>query len=134
MKKTHIFGLVVIAIAVAVIATTAGDASSFVSFNEAQKIASSSDSNKIHVVGTLKKNASGEVVGVQKSPDNLSFKFVMIDENNFEQEVFHPKPIPTDFVRSEQVVVVGGYQDGSFIAEKILLKCPSKYQEDQLNV
>lgn len=134
MKKSHIFGIVIIAIAIVVIMSTAGDASAYVSFKDAKEMAVAGNANKIHVVGTLNKNESGEVVGIQPSPDMLSFKFEMIDENNEKQVVYHPNPMPTDFLRSEQVVVVGSYQNDKFVAEKILLKCPSKYQEEGVNV
>lgn len=133
MKKTHIVGIVVIAIAIVVIMSTAGDASAYVSFDDAKEMYEAGNKNKIHVVGTLKKDNSGQVVGIETSPDLLSFKFTMIDENNVQQVVFHPNPMPTDFLRSEQVVVVGSYQNNKFIAEKILLKCPSKYQEEGVN-
>ncbi|MEQ8807932.1 MAG: cytochrome c maturation protein CcmE, partial [Imperialibacter sp.] len=36
MKKSHIFGIIIIAVAVMVIVSTAGDASTYVSFGEAQ--------------------------------------------------------------------------------------------------
>ena len=58
----------------------------------------------------------------------------MVDENSKVQEVFHPNPIPTDFQKSEQVVVVGSYSNEHFVADKILLKCPSKYQEEEIKI
>ncbi|MEQ9306320.1 MAG: cytochrome c maturation protein CcmE [Marinoscillum sp.] len=134
MKKSHIFGILIIAIAIVVIMSTAGDASAYVTFSDAKEMAEEGNANKIHVVGTLNKNASGDVVGIHPSPDMLSFKFEMIDENNELQVVYHANPMPTDFLRSEQVVVVGSYQNDKFVAEKILLKCPSKYQEEGVNV
>lgn len=134
MKKSHILGIIIIAVSIIVIMSTAGDASAYVTFKEAQELAEAGNKNKIHVVGTLKKNEEGTVVGIETSPDMLSFKFEMVDENNVAQQVFHPNPMPTDFLRSEQVVVVGSYQNGNFVAEKILLKCPSKYQEEGVNV
>tara|TARA_Y100001972_G_C7655715_1_gene330224 strand:+ start:1291 stop:1695 length:405 start_codon:yes stop_codon:yes gene_type:complete len=134
MKKTHIIGLVVIAVALMIIISTAGDASTYVSFNEAQEMAEKGNNNKIHVVGKLKKDHDGNVVNVETSPDNRSFRFALIDENNNEQMVYHPNPMPTDFLRSEQVVVVGAYNDDRFVADKILLKCPSKYQEEGVNL
>lgn len=130
MKKTHILGIIVIAIAIVVIMSTAGDASAYVNFDDAKTMAAQGNRNKIHVVGTLTKTPAGEVVGIEASPDMLSFKFMMVDENNDTQQVFHPNPMPTDFLRSEQVVVVGSFQNERFVAEKILLKCPSKYQEE----
>ena len=131
MKKSHIFGIIVIAIAISVIVSTAGDASSYVSFSEAKSLAEKGSKTQIHVVGTLKK-VGEEIIGIEESPDKLSFKFLMVDENQNEQIVLHPNPIPQDFRRSEQVVIVGSYHDDTFIAEKILLKCPSKYQEDEI--
>lgn len=123
-----------IAVAIGVILTTAGDASTYVSFNEAKQMSQNGADKKIHVVGTLKKNANDQVVGVKNSPDQLSFKFIMVDENNNEEEVFYANPMPQDFLRSEQVVVIGSYHNEKFIADKILLKCPSKYQEEEINV
>jgi cytochrome c-type biogenesis protein CcmE len=39
---------------------------------------------------------------------------------------------PQDFDKSEQVVVVGKMQNGTFAAEKILMKCPSKYENGKM--
>lgn len=134
MKKSHILGIIVIAVAVMVIVSTAGDASTYVSFSEARELAEKGSSNMIHVVGTLKKAESGEVVGIQTSPDMLSFSFMMVDQNRFEQEVVYNEPMPMDFLRSEQVVVVGNYKGNKFVADKILMKCPSKYQDEEVKV
>ncbi|MDZ4716510.1 MAG: cytochrome c maturation protein CcmE [Cytophagales bacterium] len=133
MKKSHILALLVIGSAIAIIISTAGDASTYVSFDQAFQMASSGDNNSIHVVGELKKGPNGEVVGIVKSPDNLSFSFILRDDANKEQTVYYNEPIPPDFTRSEKVVVIGGYHGERFVASKILLKCPSKYQEQKLN-
>ena len=132
MKKTHIIALLVIAVAVAIIITTAGDASSYVSFDQAYQMASSGNTKSIHVVGALKKDFDGQIIGMEKSADMLSFSFVLIDDNNKEQKVYYNEPMPPDFTKSEKVVVIGHYDADIFIAEKILLKCPSKYQDDKL--
>lgn len=133
MKKGHIIGLVVIAVAVVIIVSTVGDASSYVSFQEAKEMADYGNQEKIHVIGELKKNQMGEVVGVEESENKLSFMFTMIDEENNEQRVFYNEPIPADFLRSEKVVVVGSHKNDFFLADKILLKCPSKYKETELS-
>ncbi len=132
MKKGHVVGLIVIAIAVTIVITSVGDASSYVNFSEAKEMASYGNEEKIHVVGQLKKNGNGEVVGIEVSPNKLSFTFIMIDEDNHEQQVFYNEPIPADFIRSEQVVVIGSYKKDLFLADKILMKCPSKYKETEL--
>ena len=130
MKTKHIISILVIAAAIVIVITMTGDASSYVTFQEAKVLSEKGYQNSIHVVGELPKTQSGEVVGIVESPDKLSFKFEMIDENGFRQKVLHSSPIPTDFTRSEQVVIIGAYNGDNFIAEKILLKCPSKYQEE----
>jgi cytochrome c-type biogenesis protein CcmE len=132
MKKSHLLGIVIIAVAIMVIISTAGDASTYVTFKEAYSLAESGKSSKIHVVGTLKKNELNEVVGIEPGEDKLSFSFIMVDENQQEQKVYYKEPMPADFRRSEQVVVIGSYRNDLFIADKILLKCPSKYQEDKI--
>ena len=133
MKKSHILGIVVIAIAVGIIMSTAGDASSYVTFSQAQQMASSGNDNKIHVVGTLKTADDGNIVGIEPAADKLSFSFMMVDAEMREQKVYFPEPMPVDFLRSEQVVVIGAYHDNElFVADKILLKCPSKYQEQEI--
>jgi cytochrome c-type biogenesis protein CcmE len=133
MKKSHILGIVVIAVAIGVIVSTAGDASSYVTFDEAKNIANAGSSKQIHVVGTLKKHGD-QIIGIEESPDKLSFKFVMLDESRKEETVLYPNPIPQDFTKSEQVVVVGSYHNDAFIADKVLLKCPSKYQEEEIKI
>ncbi|MFZ1807749.1 MAG: cytochrome c maturation protein CcmE [Cyclobacteriaceae bacterium] len=130
MKKSHILAIVVIAVAIGIIVSTAGDASTYVNFTQAYEMASTGNTTSIHVVGQLKKDPSGHAIGLKNAPDNLSFSFVLVDDNGKEQSVFYNEPMPPDFTRSENVVVIGGYQGDNFVANKILLKCPSKYQEE----
>lgn len=129
MKKSHIFGILIIAVAIIVIISTAGDASSYVTFKEAKALAESGNSSKIHVVGKLLKDGHGEVVGIVDGEDKVSFSFIMLDENHEQQKVYYNAPMPMDFLKSEQVVVVGGFHDEYFVADQILMKCPSKYEE-----
>lgn len=130
MKTKYIAAMVVIAIAVAIVISMAGGTSTYVTFEDAKELADNGYKNSIHVVGELPRASSGEIVGIEESPDRLSFKFKMIDENGMQAQVLHANPIPTDFTKSEQVVIIGAYNGDNFIAEKILLKCPSKYQEE----
>ena len=132
MKLSYIIAIGVIAVAIGILIVTADDASTYVDFSQAQQMASGGNSTPIHVVGQLKKDEAGHVVGLEKSSDNLSFSFILIDENQKEQKVYYNEPMPNDLLRSEKVVVIGGYQNDQFVAKKILLKCPSKYQEQKL--
>lgn len=134
MKTTHIIGILVIAVAIVLIITTAGDASEYLDFGEAKELADKGSKTQVHVVGQLTKDMKGDVIGIQPSSDMLSFSFTMVDDKGMEQKVYHPNPMPTDFMRSEQVVIIGGYHDDKFVADKILLKCPSKYQEKEVKL
>ena len=124
----------VIAVAIAIIISTTGDASTYASFGDAYQLASVGNNKEIHVVGQLKKDQGGHVIGIQEGADKVSFSFIMIDDKGKEQTVLYNQPMPSDFIRSEKVVVVGSYTGESFMATKILLKCPSKYQEEKINV
>jgi cytochrome c-type biogenesis protein CcmE len=134
MKKSHIFLLIVIGIAISIIVSTADDASTYVGFNEALSMSTSGNKKEIHVVGQLKKDSKGEIIGIEDGDDRVSFSFIMVDDQGKEQKVYYNQPMPPDFTRSEKVVVIGSYDGDDFKASKIILKCPSKYQEEKLNV
>lgn len=134
MKKSHILIIIVIAVAIGIIVTTAGDASTYVTFGEARNMALTGSKKEIHVVGQLKKDSQGHVIGIEEGADKVSFTFLMIDENGKEQKVDYNQPVPPDFTKSEKVVVIGSYSGEDFHASKILLKCPSKYQEQSVKV
>ncbi|AFL83371.1 cytochrome c-type biogenesis protein CcmE [Belliella baltica DSM 15883] len=134
MKKGHILGLGIIAIAIVIIVSMLGDASTYESFATAKEMKMKGDEKAIHVVGQLKKSELGEVEGIEVNENKTSFYFMMVDNDGTEQKVFYNEPIPADFHRSEQVVVIGSYKsDEIFMADKILMKCPSKYQETEVN-
>jgi cytochrome c-type biogenesis protein CcmE len=134
MKKSHILFIVVIAAAIGILVSTAGDASTYVGFGEAYKLAAAGNKKDIHVVGELTKDSSGKVTGIEQGADKVSFAFMLVDENGKQQKVEYGEPMPQDFTKSEKVVVIGRYQGDVFKASKILLKCPSKYQEQNVSV
>jgi cytochrome c-type biogenesis protein CcmE len=134
MKKAHILMIGVLAVMVVVVISSIGDASTYATFEEARSINKKQQEKKVHIVGTLKTDDSGNIVGIAPSSDKLSFSFLMVDSNNETQKVLYTEPMPPDFMRSEQVVVVGRYTENIFLADQILLKCPSKYQEESVRV
>ncbi|MFD2034285.1 cytochrome c maturation protein CcmE [Belliella marina] len=134
MKKGHILGLGIIAIAIVIIVSMLGDTSTYESFATAKEMKKKGEDKAIHVVGQLKKSVSGEVEGIEVNENKTSFYFMMVDNDGTEQKVFYNEPVPADFHRSEQVVVIGSYKtEEIFMADKILMKCPSKYQETEVN-
>ena len=134
MKTTHIIGIVVIAIAISMIIVAAGDASQYVSFDEAFAKAENGNSQNVHVVGKLQKDNQGKYTGMEYRPhiDPNLFKFVLVDNKGNAVKVTYHSPKPNDFERAEQVVVVGKAQGKEFVASKILMKCPSKYEDGKV--
>ena len=124
MKKTHILAIIVIALAIGAIMTTVSDSSTYSNFSEAIE----NPGQEYHVVGQLNKDA--EMTYDPEVNANL-FAFSMIDNNGDEQRVHFAGSKPQDFERSEQIVLVGKYENDTFQASKILMKCPSKYNEGQ---
>ncbi len=100
MKKGHIIGLGIIAIAIVIIMTSIGDASSYETFDTALEMKKDGENKAIHVVGHLKKDANGEVTGLNVREDKTSFTFLLVDNDGTEQEVFYNEPVPADFTRS----------------------------------
>ena len=134
MKNSSAILIVFISIVIIIIISTFGDASTYVTFSKAKDVYESGSMSKFHVVGTLNKNDSNKIEGIKNSPDQLSFTFEMIDEEGYIESVFFGEPMPPDFLLSEQVVVIGGYENNTFIADDILLKCPSKYTEENIKI
>jgi cytochrome c-type biogenesis protein CcmE len=136
MKKTHIIAIIVIAIAIGAIISTSGSSSAYLTFNEAKAMAKNGDLSKIHVVGTLLKDENKKIIGMEYHPeiDANYFAFILKDTTNVEMKVVFGSPKPADFERSEKVVIIGNVQNNVFKADKILMKCPSKYTEKEIKV
>jgi len=134
MKNSDAISIVFISIIVIIIITTFGDASTYVSFSEAKSMLNAGNTSKIHVVGKLNKNEKNEIQGLTNSENRLSFSFDMIDEKGIKEKIFYDEPMPFDFLLSEQIVVIGSYNSERFVANKILLKCPSEYTENNIKM
>ncbi len=134
MKITHIIGIVVIALAIGIIVSTAGDASVYLNFTQANELAEDGDAKQVHVVGKVQKDAQGRITDMLYNPaiDPNHFEFTLVDNANRAEKVIYNSPKPQDFDRSEQIVVIGAMQGDHFQCQKILLKCPSKYQDGKL--
>jgi cytochrome c-type biogenesis protein CcmE len=112
-------------VAIAAIISSYGDASTYESFD----VALENPDKEYHVVGTLNKEKE-RYYDPQK--DANYFTFYMIDQKGKECKVIYYAPEPQDFDKSEQVVIIGKMKGNEFTANKILLKCPSKYTDNEL--
>ncbi len=135
MKKGSVIALVVIAIAAAIVVTSFGDASVYVTFETAKKMIVEGNDQKVHVVGELKKDPFGNVLGLVyddiAQPIKLSFPLID-DDGNEELVTLYDFPKPAELNQSEKIVVIGKYEGDKFIGDEILLKCPSKYENEEL--
>ncbi|OOQ60315.1 cytochrome c maturation protein CcmE domain-containing protein [Mucilaginibacter pedocola] len=125
MKKSSIFGLVVIAIAIAVIISVYSNTSSYGNFADAEKTTS-----ELKVVGRLNKQKE---LHYDATKDANYFSFYMRDTLGTERKVVFTGTKPEDFEKSEQIVLTGKMVRGEFHASSILMKCPSKYTQDKID-
>ncbi|MBA2407960.1 MAG: cytochrome c maturation protein CcmE [Chitinophagales bacterium] len=127
MKKIHIIGLVMIAVAIGFIITLASDYSQYETFSSAQ----GETKKDFHIVGTLVKQKDQYY---EPTKDPNYFTFYLQDKNGEERKVVFNGTKPQDFDRSEQIVLTGKMSGSDFHATHILMKCPSKYKIDELEV
>lgn len=127
MKKLHIIGLLVIAVAVGLIFTKSEEYSTYSDFNTAME----NSSSEYHIVGRL--NKSKPQIYDPKVDANL-FQFYMVDEKGVESKVIYKGTKPDGFDQTEKIVVAGSYSNNHFKATQILMKCPSKYVDETKDV
>ena len=127
MKKTHIIALVFIAVSIAIIVSMTGDYSRYETFASA----AASPAKDFHIVGEL---VADEEMFYDPEEDPNYFSFYLKDKAGLQRKVIFNGAKPQDFERSEQIVLTGGMDGDVFMASKILMKCPSKYVDDELEV
>lgn len=90
----------------------------------------SESERRVKVVGLL---SLEDPMTYNPEKDPNFFSFYMKDEDGEKSKVILREPKPRDFERSESIVVTGKMNDSNeFEADEILLKCPSKYKEEEL--
>lgn len=125
MKRIHILLLVVVVAAIGVVLSLSMNSSTYAGFSEA----AAHPGREYHVIGTL---APGYPIEYDALKDANSFTFHMLDNDSVVRKVKFTDTKPQDFDKLEQVVVIGKMRDGYFEAHKMNLKCPSKYNKDQV--
>lgn len=79
--------------------------------------------SNVQVKGLLDRNAPPPHM------DGEEFVFVLQDEETLEtMPVRYHGMKPDQFDQAHHIVAIGKYRDDSFYAEKLLIKCPSKYE------
>ncbi len=122
MKPKHIFLIIGLAIALGVVISTFTDANPYTDFTQAAQ----NPDKEFHVIGTLDTTQP-----MHYDPLNPNyFSFYVKDDKGVVSRVDYHNAKPQDFEKSEKIVLVGRMQGNSFQAQSILLKCPSKYNDD----
>ena len=124
MKKTHIFLLVFVVAAIGVILSLFANTSTYTDFSAA----TDNPGKEFHIIGKL---ALDKPIVYDTKLDANKFTFFMTDQKGAEKLVTYKGAKPQDFEKSEQVVVIGKMENNEFIASSLLLKCPSKYNEEK---
>jgi len=91
----------------------------YISFAEARR-----SQGLVQVNGTL---ADKQYV-MRKDEQFLSFR--LKDSHQEVLPVEYRGVIPGNFDQATSIVAIGRYQDGTFVADQLLVKCPSKYQAE----
>ena len=123
MKKTHIILLSAVAVVIAGLLTMMKDLSTYDTIASARK----KEGRFVHLITRLDKSAPVEYDPV-KDPNFLSFH--ALDSLGGRTRVVYRNAKPTDFERSERIVMKGRMNGEIFECNEIVLKCPSKYKDD----
>lgn len=121
-KRIIIFITALVLLITSIIVLSDDLMSPYVSFSDAKK----KPGTYVQVIGKLDKT-----VPLEQSEGGFSFS--MKDDNDHQLKVTHNEAKPLNFEHAEQVVALGRF-DGEkniFEADKLLIKCPSKYKKEQ---
>ncbi len=124
VKKVSIVILVLIAAAMAYIIST-------LDFSTYETFASAAETpGKSYVI--IGKLDSTKAMEYDPIVDANRFVFYAKDKKEKTHRVIFSGTKPTDFEKSEQLVMTGYMKGDDFYCTKIQMKCPSKYQNDQV--
>ncbi|HHM21123.1 MAG TPA: cytochrome c maturation protein CcmE [Bacteroidetes bacterium] len=126
MKKIYIVAFIMIAAAIAMLVMAADDVSTYSSFQDAIETG-----KKVKIAGQLSKDKE---LHYDPKVDPNYFSFYITDMDGVEKKVVLHAAKPRDFEQSEQIVVTGRMAGDEFVASEILMKCPSKYKDEEVYI
>lgn len=125
MNKNIIIALILIVAGILVFINASKDVSTYANFEQA------TNGDRVKIVGQLAKDKP-MTYDPQNNPNE--FAFFMKDDKGVEKKVVLHQPKPQDFEMSEQIVLTGELEGDVFNASEILMKCPSKYKDEEIAV
>ena len=124
MKKIHIIAIIMVAVAIGLFITAAEDMSTYSTFKEAAQ-----SGKKVTISGQLAKDKE---MYYNPEEDPNYFSFYISDDNGDVNKVILLSEKPQEFERSESIVLTGKMKGEEFVATEMLMKCPSKYQDEEI--
>ncbi len=122
MKNVYVLAVIMIVLAITLFVNATGDLSTYSTFKEAMR-----DGARVKIAGQLARDKE-MYYNPQKDPNY--FSFYIRDNDGIEKKVVLLQAKPQDFEQSEQIVLTGRMDKNEFIATDVLLKCPSKYKDE----
>jgi cytochrome c-type biogenesis protein CcmE len=123
MKKAYIIGILMIVAGIGYLISASSDVSTYANFEDAK------GNSKVKVAGFLVKS---KPIIYDPTVDANSMSFFMEDKKGEVFPVIYSDSKPQDFEMSESLVVTGKMENDTFYASDILLKCPSKYKDQEV--
>ncbi|MDR3691314.1 MAG: cytochrome c maturation protein CcmE [Fimbriimonas sp.] len=122
MKKGPIITAVFTVFALgAVVMAFLSSASPFVTIAQAKQ----TSGDQLHIAGDVVKNTL-----VADARAHV-LRFELKDENGDTIMVRHTGEMPSNLAEVKKVVAIGGIEKGEFVSNKLLVKCPSKYEAER---
>lgn len=126
MKKVHILAIAIVAVAIGILISASKDVTTYADFKSAGQ-----SGDQVKLIGQLVKDKPVEY-NPEVNADLLAFW--LRDERGDVRRVELRAAKPQDFERSESIVLTGQMEGDVFKASDMLLKCPSKYKDQEVYV
>jgi len=125
MNRNLLIAVILLVVGSVVLVSLSKDVSKYATFNQAD------NGQEVKIAGTLAKD---KPMVYEPETNHNEFSFFIKDSEGKERQVILNKPKPQDFELSEQIVVTGQMKDEVFYASEILMKCPSKYKDEEIAI
>jgi cytochrome c-type biogenesis protein CcmE len=125
-NKIQIIAGLMVVTAIVLLALASKDMSKYATFEDARK-----SPTEVKIVGNLSKDKE---MYYDPMVDPNHFTFYMKDSEGEEQKVLLRNKKPQDFELSEQLVITGRFEEDYFLATDMLMKCPSKYKDEEIYI
>ena len=112
--------------AIALIINAAGDTSTYATFEDAARSGA-----KVKIAGQLARDME---MHYDPEKDPNYFTFYLNDSKGAQRKVVLLREKPQDFEMSEQIVLTGRMKGDEFVASEMLMKCPSKYKDEEIYI